>query len=866
MKIIKYISVLLAAAAGLSGCLRDNTDGCPPADGDGNILIQVRVPGMTAKTRATQITPMPREYDIDHLDVLVFEDKGGDADEFLYATEPAEKLTNHPDYPKAVTYVLPLRVSKDGKKQKLVLIANLKDEVAELLGAEGLLDPEPPAKTKGYLMSRLFFETEGLIFWGASGVMGRTLPMWGESSRSVVVTGATQGSAFGTINLMFSMAKVDIAVNANDEYTQAFGLDNFKLVYRRYYNSNTLAFAAPQPGSGLSNGVVKYPSIPTADQGNTLDYGPEGHDTMAPEDYHQPYFLSEVKNKGVGNDECFFVVVGGYYTPEGEPENVDKITFYRIDLYDRDSSQAGVERLDVLRGHHYMINITGVDGPGYDTKEEAENSMTTKMKTAVTVWNELGVTRPNLGGEEDGVLRVSKSEFTFGAAERDENSVGNDIEIFTNIAGGWQVESVTDQNGTPVSWLGLADVSGDPGDTVSTHITAGYYDSETPRYGRINISAGRWTYTVNVQQRLGRIDISPSVINIDFDYYPVPLKETRLAIDSDCGWKITDIDYSGAQTEGWLSVFDPSIDTHPLDVFKKSFDVGEDVMVYSETANFRVDANNEPRVRTAVVHFENEDGVAASVTVNQGWINCGVGGEPKKRMIGGRLYDTHLYGTNVSKIGVGMMDINYFDMMEGEGLKEDAEHYILQLPDTYTLSCFMVENSYEGGDINQEGNGYMYEYLPQAGYENLKGPYYFEKLQVGSIDWGIAHACPEGWRYPNALDINNLDVGRAAMEYYGLEHYMPDYKYWNEERYLTGFGSIDSGGQNFVCYGGGFMGLWHLGPEPDGNGGYKYLQMEVDSEGYMSISTSSHLVGSTFVLAPVRCVEDKDIENYPLNQ
>ena len=493
-----YIAAL-AAVFLLQGCLRDNTDGCVTDNGK-TVVIELKMPELTS-TRSESIVTPAMDYAVGHLDVLVFEDRGGDNDLFMYASAPTGEVA-HPNNPATRTFSLPLKKSPNGERQKLVVLANLEDEVRELLRT-WVPDPEQATITKKELLAKLFFDHPG--DWGSE---YGGLPMWGESSKSVIVIQTTLGGSFGDIGMLYSVGKVEVAVNANSNYTEAYGLGNFKMISSTVWNSRTKGYAVPQEESQYAGGKVQKPCIPAGcgisqqSLGITTRLG----DSDFPLLYMPPCHILEADNRNSSNEDCVFVVVGGYYSKTGSTNESD-ITYYRIDLYDRTSETPAQSRLDILRGHRYMINITGVDGPGYATPEEAADSQVTAMTVEVIAW---GIDNRDI--YFDGTqyyLNVSENNMTIGRDAR----TNLKLSVKTDVPAGYGIEITdsADQEGNPLDWMRLlADNAGALVFGVDNNFTAG------SRTAYIHVTAGRLSNVVTVTQL--NVQVLTLDVNVEPDY------------------------------------------------------------------------------------------------------------------------------------------------------------------------------------------------------------------------------------------------------------------------------------------------------------------------------------------------------------
>ncbi len=840
MKTTKYIILGLLASAVLPGCIRDKAEWCPEADG--SVLIELRMPDLTS-TRAVDIIQDEAEYNIevDDLYVLVFKDNGGDGsnDTFMYYTQPTGEVTN-PNNPMVRTYTLPLNRSENSEKQRLVFIANFADGVEELLA-----DPDLMTKTKSQLLQGLNFTYAD---WPDT-----PIPMWGESARSVIVIGTTTGNLFGDIKMVFAVAKIEVAVGADSGYSTANGVDNFKMSGVQVINYPYNGYVVPQVP--VSDGVVARPSIPANAWDNTSGITDISVPTLAygaskfPYLHAGPFYVMEAANKNAAHGDHVYLIVSGYYTEKGAVENTTTESYYRVDFYDRASGSSTVSYLDIKRGHRYMVNIKGTDGPGYKTPEEAAGSVTTKMNAQVTVWNADGIVT-DITGEYS--LSVSLPEFSFNGMARDDSDTNNKVGIFTDYSGGWNVLAVTDMTGgteIPADWLSTDIVSGDPYVITDLSVNVTGYDSTAPRYGRIYIEAGKWTYIINVEQKLSNIDVSPSVVNLTFDHYQVPFAETELIMDTEFGWKLDRIEDEMGDPATWVSIFDPELED-ALNIFKPEFDLQPDNLRSSEKAYIRAAANPGTGKRTAIIYFTNEEGIEASVTVNQGWIDCGVGGVPKTKTMGGDQVMTHIYGSNIRKIGESMAKLGYFRRMSEElgepYLEQAAIDYIHSIPNEYAISCFMVENSRQG----------TYEFDEHPLFPEVIGPYYTPD--------NAASACPGGWRLPTGTDANNIAIPSEALREYGLHYLYPEFfNYWGEESYSGYVIKYYQGGE---WYNDGYVyrGYWW----GNVNKGLVMLDAFPDSVNPAG-TTVNYTTGTSWYenyLCPVRCVEDQNPYNYPMRK
>ena len=96
--------------------------------------------------------------------------------------------------------------------------------------------------------------------------------------------------------------------------------------------------------------------------------------------------------------ETPYIVVGLTGADKSRP---DKETFFRIDYLKRTGTEADAtyEYLPLLRNHRYLVNITEVGGPGFDTEEDARKGPAANIMYNVVVWNESTMSNVQYDGQ-----------------------------------------------------------------------------------------------------------------------------------------------------------------------------------------------------------------------------------------------------------------------------------------------------------------------------------------------------------------------------------------------------------------------------------------------------------------------------------
>ncbi|MDO5420714.1 MAG: hypothetical protein Q4F50_11705 [Bacteroides sp.] len=148
-----------------------------------------------------------------------------------------------------------------------------------------------------------------------------------------------------------------------------------------------------------------------------------------------------------------YIVVGLTGADKSRP---DKETFFRIDYLKRTGVEADAtyEYLPLLRNHRYLVNITAVGGPGFDTEEDAKKGPAANIMYNVVVWSESTMSNVQYDGQY--MLGVSADHFTF---YREGGSLTAKVQ--TSWPEGFTVE------GLP-AWIGYSIEPSDPDKTAPT--------------------------------------------------------------------------------------------------------------------------------------------------------------------------------------------------------------------------------------------------------------------------------------------------------------------------------------------------------------------------------------------------------------
>lgn len=496
MKKIPFILTGFFLLVFLLGC-SDENGWSPINKGEEVILtLNLRVPGIS--NPATYALTGQDENKLETIDIFVFKEDGAN-ETFLYQTHATDIDNNNKKFRAQ------LQKSTGSDKHRIVLVANARDAV-DAVKADFTVGMH-----KDEVLEKITFETDKV--WNTTSSTNFTpLPMWGETSVAQAITAST--SSLGTISLMRAVARIDVGLdmNSSDE-PQGFG-DRFMMEDVKVYNANNISAIAPKE-TNITAGIATLPTLVSGRQLVTpaIAYN---HD---PTDFGfvREIYLGEADNKSqTDDDKMVCIIIGGYYTKDGDPVNKTEKTWYRLDFYNRDTDPQ--ERLDILRNHRYRVNITSVDGPGYKTEPEAFSSRPINIKSEITVWNETPISNVVFDGQY--VMGVSQEEFTFSREALDVTSRDNTLSVMTDYPTEWTVEKIVDASGNDINlvtnssgWLKLSPVSGVSGSTTNTQFIILQNGTNSTRSAFVHLRAGRLSYIVKVNQ-LTTVNLGISITDV----------------------------------------------------------------------------------------------------------------------------------------------------------------------------------------------------------------------------------------------------------------------------------------------------------------------------------------------------------------
>ena len=499
------------------GCTNDddynNGNGSVDKGDAVQLTLELSVPGVSSPTYALSDVD---ENTLKEIDILVFKYKGENVDEtYLYRTHATDIVNNTNGITTSKKFKAMLQKSTESDKHRIVLIANARDAVDHAIRAvEEDLESGVVQMTKAEVLARIKFDTNRKWVTNSSEDFD-PIPMWGEASSALAITATTTDVSIGAIRLLRSVARIDVGLDMENDYANGFG-DRFKMEVVKVYNANGKSLVAPYAGN-LQNRKATLPSL--VEGISPMQEPIEYKHTPADFGFIREIYVGEARNKAQegetldDNDRCF-IIIGGYYSKDGDPINETDLSWYRIDFYLRATGGEDAkpqERLDVLRNHRYKVNITKIDGPGYKNETDAVNSRPINMQTIVEAWDEGDMNDSNTDGQYQ--LVVNKSEFTLfkeGGANNPQK-----LKIYTDHPGGWRIE-IPNSQPEDYSWINVSIDNDQSLTSIEVDITAEEYDGQDEsRTGYFYIYAGtmkKKIYVTQLNEAELSIEVTPNVL------------------------------------------------------------------------------------------------------------------------------------------------------------------------------------------------------------------------------------------------------------------------------------------------------------------------------------------------------------------
>ncbi|MDR0833509.1 MAG: FimB/Mfa2 family fimbrial subunit [Candidatus Symbiothrix sp.] len=479
--------LILLIALGFAAC-QDSFDGRNNFNGEGKgLTINLNIPGkLQTGLRALSDSA---EKVIDEVDVLAFEYINADSIIYKYTVTGDAKIDGE-----GKQSMVAVVWAKNGVKQQFVIVTNAHADVDALVGA-GVSSKIDTKKSE--LLAQLKTSLgNNATQWNVDATNFRRLPMWGES-QPIEITKDNRDETLD-IDLLRMVARID--VNLVNKDGQPKVTDQFKIGAIYLYNTNTAGLIVPTPGNLAPDGksVIK-PSIPAG-----LD-SPRGvnafstYPALTPADslgFKGAIYTFESAvpvTKDLDTITC--LVIGGIYTDpvSGIPDT--KMSYYRVDLVDKDIPNT---YLTILRNHQYTLNITGVNARGYDTQEKAFHAKAVNMIVDIIDADQMN---DDIVVNDQYYLSLNKNLFKYSRGSViDSVFISTDYISKTNPQ--WEIVSVMDTTagapGVDASWIrNRTKTSTGWKFTVDAYTAIGPL---TIRTAIVTIKAGILVRTITIQQ------------------------------------------------------------------------------------------------------------------------------------------------------------------------------------------------------------------------------------------------------------------------------------------------------------------------------------------------------------------------------
>lgn len=376
----KSILILLGGLMSIYSCQRSDIDSPNSSGKEGEIYVSLRSQNNTRalidgtdEDDSNVESGTDRELAIDSLDLLIFNSDG----EYLYRVHGVSQNNS--------IYSAVLKVTEESETLDVYFIANSRNMIKNLISTGQLEDDSRLSISevrKLLVDSRMFGEESAL-------------PMWGYKEDLTVKKDRV--SNWGNVNMLRSVIGVDIFENVD--------LVNFKL-------GTAKIFFAPDKGYIAPDHIGESGFTPNYSYGDNYvikSESPEGMKTSVKteEAISESKIISgtadtynvitnklyvyendtETKTYNEVDRRYTRVVVGGEYNDGTEK----KMYYYPIDFLkpnlDSEGNVTSYDYKTTMRNTKYVFVINSVSGPGYETEEEASESVPVNINVQIYDWN-----------------------------------------------------------------------------------------------------------------------------------------------------------------------------------------------------------------------------------------------------------------------------------------------------------------------------------------------------------------------------------------------------------------------------------------------------------------------------------------------
>lgn len=462
----------MSAVLILFGCIDDQEPSSIEKTGENMVRFSIQVSGLRPVRTRTLVES--DENKVTDVEILLFNTTNGQL-----ALDPVYVNSVQDDPNDVGTKTFSVKIPAG--TYNVVMLANTHNELTAITGAGAI----SVGDSKEDVLATLIVEKNSK--WGndPSSSDYRSIPMWGELSSLTVGPNTPTNNP---VTLIRMLAKIDVVL------TNATTIANFKLKSVRLYNAKDEGCIVPQTGNwDHTHSLATAPSIPsTASSISTpLVYEDTEITTTDVSCTNQIYTFENAKKTSSSiqpGDPC--LVIGGVFNGDAAE------TFYKVEF--AQTSANTTTYLDLLRNHHYRVNIIEVSGRGYSTAAEAFSSKALNIKTEITERDATKIKDFTFNGQY--MMGVSQKEFSFEVDPVDQNNLDNMLSVTTDYPGGWTVDKIVDNANNPVTWLTTTATNGQANIDTDIQLTMPQNTELLPRVANIHLKAGRMTYIVKISQ------------------------------------------------------------------------------------------------------------------------------------------------------------------------------------------------------------------------------------------------------------------------------------------------------------------------------------------------------------------------------
>lgn len=402
MKIYRHYirGALLATAAALAagiagGCAASDPDAenRPDAGEELQLRLSIDAGAFTRTDVSSAEATALAERRIDDVLVLLFSPGAGNSPGSLWMAKKALSLTA--DAGEGAARRFDVRFSLSGRQDypSSLVVAAVANPGALAAGIES---------KEGSALSVI---RKDAAAWRSEDITDRNplFSMWGVSPQ-IVQTGARSQDI--SMKFVRDMAKVTVSLKKDGQGSVAVAGDpEFRLAHALVYNRRTEVAMIPDPdnmdapdgsAAGADPYALKAPSLWSdvaadadrgslgKDEGYMDDVSPDGLEQISIYVPEQDILMG--KDAAVDDENAMrrpALIVGGYYGAD------KKLCWYRVDFSAGRDADGNKVLADVLRNHHYRIQVSEVKGPGEETPELAYGTLQTTVETEVVDWTDV---------------------------------------------------------------------------------------------------------------------------------------------------------------------------------------------------------------------------------------------------------------------------------------------------------------------------------------------------------------------------------------------------------------------------------------------------------------------------------------------